>query len=53
VDALSATPRPWTVRQLGRQPFERVWRAMATYTDTRGDHGGDELWRVEPDSEAS
>ncbi len=38
---------PWIIRELGRQPFERVWRAMETYTDERGDEGPDELWLVE------
>jgi lipoyl(octanoyl) transferase len=42
VDALS-----WTVRDLGRQPYEPVWRAMQAYTDARGPDGGDELWLVE------
>lgn len=39
----------WTIRDLGRQPFEPVWRAMEAYTDVRGDAGGDELWLVEHD----
>jgi lipoyl(octanoyl) transferase len=39
----------WTVRELGRQPFEPVWRAMEAYTDARGDQGDDELWLVEHD----
>jgi lipoyl(octanoyl) transferase len=42
-------PRRWTVRELGRQPYERVWRAMQAYTDARGEHGDDELWLVEHD----
>jgi len=42
VDALS-----WTVRDLGRQPYEPVWRAMQAYTDARGADGADELWLVE------
>jgi lipoyl(octanoyl) transferase len=42
-------PRPWTVRNLGRQPFTRVWPAMEAYTDARGDTGEDELWLVEHD----
>jgi len=46
VDALSAV---WTVRELGRQPFSRVWPAMEAYTDQRGDDGADELWLVEHD----
>ena len=47
MDAVGA--RAWTVRQLGRQPFERVWPAMEGYTDARGDDGADELWLVEHD----
>lgn len=41
--------RTWTVRELGRQPYERVWRAMQAYTDGRGEDGDDELWLVEHD----
>ncbi len=37
----------WTVRDLGRQPYEPVWRAMQAYTDARGADGADELWLVE------
>lgn len=37
----------WAVRDLGRQPYEPVWRAMQAYTDARGAHGSDELWLVE------
>ena len=37
----------WTVRDLGRQPYEPVWRAMQAYTDARGADGQDELWLVE------
>lgn len=43
------TRAAWTVRELGRQPYERVWRAMQAYTDGRGEHGDDELWLVEHD----
>ena len=39
--------RPWLVRELGRQPFSRVWPAMENYTDARNDDSGDELWLVE------
>lgn len=41
--------REWTVRELGRQPYEGVWRAMQAYTDARGETGADELWLVEHD----
>ena len=39
----------WIIRNLDRQPFERVWPAMEAYTDARGDDGDDELWLVEHD----
>lgn len=45
MDDLSAT----VVRQLGRQPYEPVWRAMQRYTDARDDTTADELWVVEHD----
>jgi lipoyl(octanoyl) transferase len=35
------------VRDLGRQPYEPVWRAMQRFTDERGDDTPDELWLVE------
>lgn len=41
--------RPWIVRQLGRQPYEPVWRAMQRLTDARGPETPDELWLVEHD----
>jgi lipoyl(octanoyl) transferase len=37
------------VRDLGRQPYEPVWRAMQRFTDTRTDETPDELWLVEHD----
>ncbi len=37
------------VRELGRQPYEPVWRAMQRYTDARGEATGDEIWLVEHD----
>ena len=37
------------VRELGRRPYEPVWRAMQAYTDTRGPDSADELWLVEHD----
>lgn len=45
MDAVASSS--WTIRELGRQPFERVWAAMEAYTDQRGDTGDDELWLVE------
>ena len=40
---------PALVRDLGRQPYEPVWRAMQRFTDTRTDETTDELWLVEHD----
>ncbi|MDV3467516.1 lipoyl(octanoyl) transferase LipB [Stenotrophomonas sp. C3(2023)] len=42
-----ATPRTAIVRDLGRQAYEPVWRAMQRFTDARGDDTPDELWVVE------
>lgn len=39
----------WIVRDLGRQAYEPVWRAMQAFTDRRGDDTPDELWLVEHD----
>lgn len=36
-------------RDLGRQPYEPVWRAMQAFTDARNDDTPDELWLVEHD----
>ncbi len=41
--------RPVIVRELGRQPYEPVWRAMQRFTDARDEHTPDELWLVEHD----
>nr|WP_244667434.1 lipoyl(octanoyl) transferase LipB [Xanthomonas sp. D-109] len=38
---------PCRVRQLGRQPYEPVWRAMQRFTDARDETTPDELWVVE------
>jgi len=35
------------LRDLGRQPYEPVWRAMQSYTDARSDDTPDEVWLVE------
>jgi len=35
------------VRDLGRQPYVPVWRAMQRFTDARNDDTPDELWVVE------
>ena len=37
------------VRQLGRQAYTPVWRAMQTFTANRDDNTCDELWLVEHD----
>ena len=39
--------RPASVRDLGRRPYEPVWRAMQAFTDARTDGSADELWLVE------
>lgn len=40
---------PAIVRDLGRQPYLPVWRAMQGFTDDRGADTPDELWLVEHD----
>ncbi|MFD1043430.1 lipoyl(octanoyl) transferase LipB [Pseudoxanthomonas kaohsiungensis] len=40
-------PLPARVFDLGRQPYEPVWRAMQRFTDARGEDTVDELWLVE------
>jgi len=37
------------LRDLGRQTYEPVWRAMQAFTDARGEETPDELWLVEHD----
>ncbi|WP_425481623.1 lipoyl(octanoyl) transferase LipB [Cognatilysobacter lacus] len=37
------------LRDLGRQPYEPVWRAMQAFTDSRDEATPDELWLVEHD----
>lgn len=44
-----ATARDCLVRDLGRQAYEPVWRAMQAFTDARGEDTPDELWLVEHD----
>lgn len=36
-----------SIRQLGRRPYEPVWRAMREFTADRGPDSADELWLVE------
>lgn len=45
--AVAETSRNWLVRDLGRQPYQPVWRAMQAFTDARGADTPDELWLVE------
>jgi len=40
---------PAIVRDLGRQPYAPVWRAMQRFTDARDAQTADELWVVEHD----
>lgn len=35
------------LRELGRQPYQPVWRAMQAFTDVRDEGTPDELWLVE------
>ena len=48
MDDLNAA-RDCLVRDLGRQPYEPVWRAMQRFTDARDEDTPDELWLVEHD----
>jgi lipoyl(octanoyl) transferase len=48
-DLTAASLRDCLVRDLGRQPYEPVWRAMQRFTDARADDTPDELWLVEHD----
>ena len=41
--------RDCLVRDLARQPYEPVWRAMQRFTDARDEDTVDELWLVEHD----
>ena len=44
---MDAVSRALLSRDLGRQPYEPVWRAMQAFTDARDDATPDELWLVE------
>ena len=46
-DAARSKIHPATLRDLGRQPYAPVWRAMQRFTDARGDATTDEVWMVE------
>src|SRR3546814_1684429 len=41
--------RPAIVRDLGRRPYEPVWRGMQRFTDVRDEASTDEIWVVEHD----
>jgi len=43
------TALPCRVRELGRQPYQPVWRAMQRFTDVRDESTDDEIWMVEHD----
>ena len=45
--ATPAAALPAVVRDLGRQPYEPVWRAMQAFTDSRDGDTPDEVWLVE------
>jgi len=45
--AVAARGCGWRVRDLGRQPYEPVWRRMQAFTDARDETTPDELWLVE------
>lgn len=40
---------PLKIRRLGRQPYERTWKAMSAFTDNRTADTPDELWLLEHD----
>src|SRR5690348_17813255 len=41
--------RPLLIRRLGRQPYERTWKAMSAFTNARDADTPDELWLLEHD----
>ncbi|MGH8082481.1 MAG: lipoyl(octanoyl) transferase LipB, partial [Lysobacter sp.] len=43
----AVAPPAAQLRDLGRQPYEPVWRAMQAFTDARDTDTPDELWLVE------
>lgn len=47
--AIARAPLPASVHDLGRQPYEPVWRAMQRFTDERDQTTADALWIVEHD----
>jgi len=49
MDAVTAPHRTALIRDLGRQPYGPIWRAMQRFTDARDAGTPDELWLVEHD----
>lgn len=47
--AAAAGPLPLHLRDLGRQPYEPVWRAMQEFTAQRTRDTADELWLLQHD----
>jgi lipoyl(octanoyl) transferase len=43
----AAADNSLTVRHLGLQPYEPVWRAMQAFTDARDETTADELWMLQ------
>ncbi|KAB7767821.1 lipoyl(octanoyl) transferase LipB [Xanthomonas maliensis] len=48
--AVPSAIAPAPLRDLGRQAYVPVWRAMQRFTDARDDHTADEVWVVEHES---
>lgn len=44
---IAAAGNSLTVRHLGLQPYEPVWRAMQAFTDARDESTADELWLLQ------
>src|SRR3546814_8117038 len=47
VEEPGVSVRPAIVRDLGRRPYEPVWRGMQRFTDVRDEASTDEIWVVE------
>ncbi|QIL89757.1 lipoyl(octanoyl) transferase LipB [Microbulbifer sp. SH-1] len=47
MSAPSSSINNLAICNLGRRDYETVWRAMARYTDTRGNDAADQMWCVE------
>ncbi|WP_447556105.1 lipoyl(octanoyl) transferase LipB [Vreelandella sp. EE22] len=46
---MSGADTPIELYTLGRQPYEPIWQAMRTLTDTRDEHTPDQFWVLEHD----